>query len=66
MGFLDDAKDKVTELVDQQGDKVSEGLDKAAQLADEKTGGDYGDKIDAGVEKAKEALDGLDGKKDDL
>lgn len=66
MGFLDDAKKTLEDAVDKHGDKISEGLDKAAALADEKTGGKYADKIEAGLSRAKGALDGLDGKGDDL
>lgn len=66
MGFLDDVKGKLTGAVDSQGDKISDGLDKAADVIDDKTGGKYGDKIDLGVEKTKDALDGLDGQNDDL
>ena len=66
MGFLDKAKGKLTEAVDKHGDKISDGLDKAGALADKKTGGKYGDKIATGVDKAKGALDGLDGKDDDI
>lgn len=66
MGFLDDAKDKVGDLVDSQGEKIGQGLDKAADLIDDKTGGKHTDKIDAGVDKAKDVLDGLDGKDDDI
>jgi hypothetical protein len=65
MGFLDDAKKKLEDAVDQRGDKISEGLDKAAGVIDEKTGGKYSDKIDKGVAKAKDGLDKLDGKNDD-
>ena len=66
MGFLDDAKDKLEDAVDSQGDKIGQGLGKAGDLLDDKTGGKYGDKIDAGVDKAKDALDNLDGKDDDI
>ena len=41
------------------------GIDKAADLVDEKTGGKLGDKVDLGADKAKDALDSLDGKNDD-
>ncbi|MPZ61047.1 MAG: antitoxin [Propionibacteriales bacterium] len=43
-GALDSAKDK-------HGDKAAEGVEKAGQFIDEKTGGKYHDKIDKGVEK---------------
>ena len=66
MGFLDNVKAKLTSAVDSQGEKIADGLDKAADVIDDKTGGKYGDKIDSGVDKAKDALDGLDGKNDDI
>jgi hypothetical protein len=66
VGFLDDAKDKLSDAVDSQGEKIAAGLDKAGDLIDDKTGGKFGDKIDTGVDKAKDALDGLDGKNDDI
>ena len=66
MGFLDNAKAKLSEAVDKHGDKISDGLTKAGAAADKKTGGKYTDKIDAGLDKAKGALDGLDGKQDDM
>lgn len=66
MGFLDDARAKLTDAVDKHGDKISDGLTKAGAAADAKTGGKYTDKIAAGVDKARGALDGLDGKQDDL
>jgi len=66
MGFLDDAKKKVTEAVDKHGDKIDQGIDKAAAFADEKTGGKHTDKIANATGKARDALDKLDGKDDDL
>lgn len=60
MGFLDDAKNKIEGLVEGHGDKVKEGLDKAGDIVDDKTGGKYGDQIDGAVDKAKGAVDGLD------
>jgi len=66
MGFLDDAKAKLKGAVDSHGDKIADGLDKAGGLIDKKTGGKYSEKITQGVDKAKNALDGLDGKDDDI
>jgi uncharacterized protein YjbJ (UPF0337 family) len=66
MGFLDNAKSKLNDALDQHGDKISDGIDKAAALADEKTGGKHTDKIESATGKAKDALDRLDGKNDDL
>ncbi|MEI5101213.1 antitoxin [Streptomyces sp. PmtG] len=71
MGFLDNlkaklapAKDKVSGLAQQHGDKIDQGLDKAAKLVDGKTKGKYSDKIQTGTDKAKGALDRLAGTDD--
>jgi len=66
MSMFDNLKDKVSDLVDQQGEKVGEGIDKAGDFVDEKTGGQYADKIDQGQEGLKDALDNLDGQDDDI
>ena len=66
MGFLDDAKKKLSNAVDEHGDKITKGLDKAAGFVDKKTGGKYADKIDSATAKAKDGLEGLDGTRDDL
>lgn len=39
MGFLTDIKNKLTKAVDSQGDKIGDGLDKAGDVVDDKTGG---------------------------
>ncbi|WP_270887207.1 antitoxin [Pedococcus sp. 5OH_020] len=66
MGGFDSIKDKVTELVDGQGQAVGEGVDKAGDLVDDRTGGQYADKVDLGQGKAKDAFDALDGQDDDI
>ncbi len=66
MGFLDNAKDKLTDAVDKHGGKIADGLHKAGEAIDDKTGKKYGSQIDSGVDKATDALDGLDGKDDDI
>jgi hypothetical protein len=66
MGVFDNLKGKATDAVDEHGDKISGGLDKAGDAVDEKTGGKYGDKIDQGTDKAKDGLDSLDGQDDDI
>ncbi len=66
MGFLDKLKGKATHAVDQHGDKIGDGVEKAVDFVDAKTGGKLGDKGDVVVDKAKDALDGLDGKNDDI
>ncbi len=64
--LADQAKTKATELVDQHGDQVGDGLDKAGAFLDEKTGGQHSDQISQGLAKAKDGLDGLDGQDDDI
>ncbi|WP_327719752.1 antitoxin [Streptomyces sp. NBC_00490] len=71
MGLLDNlkaklspAKDKVSGLAQQHGDKVQHGLDKAAKVVDEKTKGKYSGKIQTGMGKAKNAMDRLAHKDD--
>ncbi len=66
MGFLDDAKKKLTKAVDDHGDKIRDGLDKAGDAVDKKTKGKYTDKIAKGKTAAEGALDKLDGKNDDF
>jgi hypothetical protein len=66
MGFLDDAKAKLTDAVDKHGDKIADGLDRAGAAVDKQTGGKHSDKITTGVAKAKEGLDRLDGRRDDF
>lgn len=55
MGFMD----KIKGLMKQHDDKVDDGIDAAAKMADDKTGGQYSEHIDSGAEKAKEVVDGL-------
>lgn len=66
MGFMDKIKKKATQAVDQHGDKIASGIDKAAAVADKKTGGKHQDKIAKATGKAKDGLDKLDGRNDDI
>lgn len=66
MGFLDRFRKKGTTAVDEHGEKIGGGLDKAADVADDKTGGKFSEQIDTGADEAKDALDSLDGKNDDI
>lgn len=65
MGLFKKAKDKLGETVESHGGQIDQGIDKAAEVADEKTGGKFSDQIDTGVDKAKDALDNLEGKDDE-
>ena len=65
MGFDDLADhtkgltEKGKDLVGEHSDEVKDGIDKAADFADDKTGGKYGDHIDTGADKAKDVVDDL-------
>jgi len=50
--FLDQAK----KLASEHEDLVDKGLDKANEMADEKTGGRFGDQIDTAQDKAEDYL----------
>jgi hypothetical protein len=66
MGMFDSLKKKATKAVDEHGGQIAEGIDKAAAMADKKTGGKHSGQIASGTESAKDALDKLDGKNDDI
>ena len=53
MGLLDSIKN----ALGGNADKVKDGIDKAGDMIDDKTGGKYSDKIDMAEEKAGEVID---------
>jgi hypothetical protein len=53
MGIVDKAK----EMLGGHTDQAKDGVDKAANMAEEKTGGKYDDKIEMGADKAKDGID---------
>lgn len=55
MGMMDDIKNKAKDLAEKHGDKIEQGIDKAGQMAKEKTGGQHDDKIDQGMQRGKDA-----------
>ena len=57
MGIFDKAKD----LLNEHSDKVDQGIDKAAELIDQKTGGQHTEQIDQAAEQAKQAMDNTGG-----
>lgn len=59
MGIGDFLK-KAKGLASEHKDKVEDGIDKAADLIDDKTGGKYADQVETGSEKAKDFLENLD------
>ncbi|HEY8982641.1 MAG TPA: antitoxin [Streptomyces sp.] len=71
MGLMDNlkaklgpAKEKVSDLAQQHGGKIQDGIDKAAKAVDERTKGKYSDKIHSGTDRAKGAVDKLAHKDD--
>ncbi|MFV2118818.1 antitoxin [Streptomyces sp. Act-28] len=66
MGFLDTlktkiapARGKVSDLAQQHGDKIDQGIEKAARMVDQRTRGKYSDRIESGTVKARHAVDRL-------
>ncbi|HVK35448.1 MAG TPA: antitoxin [Microlunatus sp.] len=57
MGIFDKAKD----LLNEHNDKVDQGIDKAAELIDQKTGGQHTEQIGQAAEQAKQAMDNTGG-----
>lgn len=53
---LKNLKDKVEDLAETHGDKISAGLEKAGDFIDGKTGGKHHDKIDNAVDKAQDYI----------
>ena len=49
-GFMDKAR----EMAEEHDDKVDEGLERAGDFADERTGDRYGEQVDRGVDFAQE------------
>lgn len=66
MSMFDDMKEKAGDAVDEHGEQVSQGADKAGEFLNEKTGGEHADQINQGLGKGKEGLDNLDGQDDDI
>lgn len=57
MGIFDKAKD----LLNEHNETVDQGIDKAADLIDQKTGGQHSQQIDQAVDKVKDAIDDASG-----
>ncbi|MFG2778850.1 antitoxin [Streptomyces prunicolor] len=56
---LDKLKDKAEEIAEDHGDKITDGLEKAGDLIDEKTDGKHSEQIDTGVDKAQRLVERL-------
>ncbi|HEU5483594.1 MAG TPA: antitoxin [Microlunatus sp.] len=58
MGIFDKAKD----LINEHNDKVDQGIDKAAEIIDQKTGGQHSEQVKQGAQQAKNAMDDVSGR----
>ncbi|HZX03277.1 antitoxin [Kribbella sp.] len=59
--MFDEMKDKAEELAKEHPDQVNEGLEKAGDFANEKTGGKFGDQIEQGENYARDQFGGGQG-----
>jgi hypothetical protein len=69
MGFLDKlfrrARQEAPDVAAEHGDKVVEGVHKAGDFADEKTGGRHSEQIDTAETKVEDAVEKLADEKAD-
>jgi hypothetical protein len=65
MGIFDNIRKKAAKAVDEHGDKIESGIDKAVAAANTKTRGKHSAQLDKGAAAAKKALDKLDGRDND-
>lgn len=56
---VDDFVDKAKDLASENKDKVKEGIDKAGDMIDEKTGGEHAEHVDKGQKAAKDYVEDL-------
>ncbi|GLZ04346.1 hypothetical protein Acsp03_18120 [Actinomadura sp. NBRC 104412] len=49
--------DRVKEMLGQHGDKAKQGVEKAGDMVDRKTGGKYSEQIDKAQQKGSEYID---------
>ncbi len=58
MGLFDKAKQKASEFASNNPDKVDEGIDKAGDVVDDKTGDKYSDQVDKAQDFASDKFGG--------
>lgn len=51
---FNELRDQAQEKLGQHGDKVDQGVEKARDMADERTGGKYSDQLDKGADQVKQ------------
>lgn len=57
MGLLDDLKGKAQHLIDGNEQAIKDGIDKAGDFVDSKTGGKYADRVDTVQRGASDYVD---------
>ena len=62
MGLLDDLKGKAQQVIGGNEQAIKDGIEKAGDFVDTKTGGKYADKIDAVQQGASDFVDNADDK----
>lgn len=55
---LDDLKNKAKDMIGQHPDQAEQGIDKAREFVDDKTGGKHSDQLTQGADKLKQAMGG--------
>jgi hypothetical protein len=53
---MNEMKDKATDALGKHGDKADQGIDKAQQMVDDRTGNKYSDQIQKGADAAKDRV----------
>ncbi|MGO4491556.1 antitoxin [Arthrobacter sp. 2YAF22_2] len=61
MGLLDDLKGKAQHLIDGNEQAIKDGIEKAGDFVDSKTGGKYADKVDSVQRGASDFVDNAGG-----
>jgi MT0933-like antitoxin protein len=56
---ISDFVDKAKVMAADNKDTVKDGIEKAANVVDDKTGGKFSDQVDQGADAAKDAVDNL-------
>lgn len=64
MGLLDDLKGKAQQVIGGNEQAIKDGIDKAGDFIDSKTGGKYADKIDSVQQGASDLVDKANGRPD--
>ncbi|XAS69062.1 antitoxin [Micrococcaceae bacterium Sec5.7] len=64
MGLFDDLKGKAQDLIHGNGQTIKDGIEKAGDFVDSKTGGKFADHVDSVQGGASNFVDNIDGQPD--